>query len=191
MKRFTVKDFIAHNNPCINCNDSISIKVATLEDNVDGPAFLRPTVSNDFTLIDLKVTYTKTLKLWIFHQNNKFIASSVDDLKLFLKTHRVYLRSHCERCYTNIESHFLDFELDKGYIKPMGISMESVFVTDDAHRYHLHSSFATNETIIIIDRINKVTPISPMRFEVPLIPLSKFRDKEHLINKMKTYLVFS
>lgn len=191
MRQFTVKTFIGYNNPCINCNEPINIKICSAEIGIDGHATLRPNVFQDYTYIDLKVTYTNTLKLWMFHQTNQFTASDKEEFKAYLKNHRLFLRSHCDKCYTSIESQYMEFNMDKGYIMPLDISKENIVIMDDTHRYHLFSSFMNDETIIVIDRIDKPTPVSSMRFQAPLMPLNRFRDKEHLISKMKTYLVFS
>lgn len=192
MKKFTVKDFISYNNPCFSCGENIHFKVVTT--TKDGPSDivqLRPTVKPDYTVVDLKVTYTKTLQLWIFHQNNKIISSDIRGLTSYLEEHKLFLSSRCDKCYTNIESNFLEFNLDKGYVKPVGISRELLIVSDEHNMYQIHSSFIAEQSTVVVDKISKTTPISPVRFEAPLLPLYKFKDKEHLINKMKTYLIFS
>jgi hypothetical protein len=189
MKHFTVKDFIAYNNPCFSCNQNVSITFGVAESGVDGWAYLKPLITTGYTSIDLKITYTKTLKLVINHTTNKFTASDLAELASYLSTHRIFLRSQCDKCYSIIDSCYLDLNLNKGFIHPTTISQESLIVTDDKNMYHVYSSFASENSVIIVDKLDK--PASPIRFDAPLITLSKFKNKERFLNKMRTYLVFS
>lgn len=193
MKQFTVKDFIAYNNPCFSCKENIHFKVMLVPTRGSSSDVvpLRPTVNKDYTVVDLKTTYTQTLQLWIFHQTNKIIASDPRSLKDFLEDHKLYLNSRCDKCFTVIESHFIEFNLDKSYIKPISIWYENIIVTDEHNMYQMQSSFFEEKSTIVINRMDKATPVSPVTFEVPLLPLYKFDDREHFIHKMKTYLVFS
>lgn len=189
MKHFTVKDFIAYNNPCFSCNESVSITFGVAESGVDGWAYLKPLITVGYTSIDLKITYTKTLKLVINHTTNKFTTSDLRELSNYLSTHKVFLRSQCDKCYSIIDSCCLDINLSKGFIHPTTISQESLIVIDDRNMYHVYSSFASEKSVIVIDKLDR--PVSAIRFEAPLISLSKFKNKERFLNKMKTYLVFS
>lgn len=189
MKQFTVKDFIIHNNPCINCKQNISISIGVSEEGVDGWTYLKPLVTPSYTSIDLKITYTNKLNLVITNKTNSITSNNSNELANYLKNHKIFLRSYCDRCHTSIDSCYLHFNLNKGYIYPTRISHENVIITDNKNMYHLYSSFLSEHSVVIIDKLDK--PCPPIRFELPLLPLSKFRDKEHFINKMKTYLVFS
>lgn len=189
MKHFTVKDFIAYNNPCFSCAQKVSITIGVSEAGVDGWAYLKPLITVDHTSIDLKITYTKTLKLIVNHTTNKFTTSDSGELSSYLSTHRVFLRSMCDKCYTVIDSCYLEFNLNKGFIHPTMISQENLIVTDDKNMYHVYSSLASEKSVIIVDKLDR--PASPVRFDAPLIFLSKFKNKERFLNKMKTYLVFS
>lgn len=191
MKKFTVKDFIAYNNPCFSCGERISFKIGIIENTVDGMAHLRPTVAPEHTVVDLKITYNSSLQLWIFHKSNKIISSNNKELTTFLSKNNIFLHSRCDKCYTNVQSQFLEFNLDKGFIKPVGISEEMIIITDDNNMYHVNSSFIEERTSVVVDRLDKATPVSPIKFELPLLPMYKFKDKEHFLNKMKTYVLFS
>lgn len=186
MKTFTVKDFIAYNNPCFSCGKSINFKVYANE----GTSGLRPTVKPDYTSIDLQVTYTSTLQLWVFHKTNKIISSDSRLLADYLYNHKIYLSTFCD-CYSSITSQFLEFNLDKSYIAPVGISSERLVVSDDHNMYTIYSSFIDEETSVSVDTIDKTTPVSPIQFKMPLLPLYKIKTKERLINKLKTYVTFS
>jgi len=186
MKKFTVKDFITYNNPCFSCGKKISLRVSAMS----GTAGLRPTVKPEYTVIDLEITYTNTLQLWIFHKTNKIISSDNRSLADYLTTHQIYLRSYCD-CYTAIDSRFLTFNLNKGYVEPVGISTERLMVNDRTNIYTLNSSFIEEKTHVTIDRVDQTTPISPIQFEMPLLPLYKVKSRERLIEKLKTYITFS
>lgn len=191
MKHFTVKDFIAYNNPCFSCGENISITIGVTELGVDGLGltYLKPLITTSFTSIDLKITYTKTLKLIIDHITNKFTASDLKELSNYLSSHKIFLRSMCDKCYTGIDSCYLEFNFDKCFIYPTMISQENLIVTDDNNMYNIYSSLASEKSVIIIDKLDRLT--SAVRFDAPLLFLSKFKNKERFLNKMKVYLVFS
>ncbi len=191
MKKFTVKDFIAYNNPCFSCGERISFKLGIVTNGLDGSSQLRPTVKPEYTVVDLKVTYDKTLQLWLFHNSNKFIASNPADFVDFNNSNHVFLHSKCDKCFSKIESQFLEFNIDKGFVKPVGISNEQLLVSDDTNRYVLTTNFAWGKSIVSADRIDMATPISPVTLELPPLPLYKFKTKERFLNKIKTYLTFS
>lgn len=192
MKKFTVKDFITYNNPCFSCGNKISFRIGSIATvSASDVIYLRPNVTLDRTEVDLKISYTQTLQLWTFHKSNKILSSDIEGLTNYLTDHKLVLNSRCDHCYTTIESFPLEFNLPKGFIKPVGVNKEMLIVSDDMNMYQIHSYFPEEKSFVAIDRINKTTPVSPMRLELPLLPLYKFKDKEHFINKIKTYLIFS
>jgi hypothetical protein len=191
MKQFTVKDFIAYNNPCFSCQRAISFRICVAI-KPDGTAVsLRPTVSLDQTEIDLKTTYLDTLKLWIFHTTNKIISSNFSELTEYLNNNTIFLMSTCDNCGTGIQSEVLTFNLDKGYIKPVTINSEGLIIYDDKSLYEIFSDFENKKTSVLINVLDKTHPISPVRFELPLLPLYKFKTRERILEKLKTYLTFS
>jgi hypothetical protein len=193
MKKFTVKDFISYNAPCFSCQSKVTIKIGvmTIESTDFNIALLSPVISNNSTDIDLKINYNNSLTLKIFHKTNKFQASSMKGLTEYLAGHKLFLRTNCDHCYTKVESQYLEFNLLKGFIKPAGVSNELLIVNDGSNLYQVHSSFIEEKSLVIVDRINKTTPITPLRLELPLLPLYKLKDRQHFIDKIKTYLIFS
>ncbi len=187
MKKFTVKDFITYNNPCFSCGEKINLRIGKSH----GVADLRPTVKPEYTVIDLQITYTHTLQLWIFHKTNKIISSDARSLSDYLLNHQIHLHSSCTKCYTSIHSDPLVFNTNKGYVEPVGLSSEQLIITDEDNIYTLFSSFKDEKTTVSVDRISSATPISPVKLDLPLLPLYKAKTKEYLINKLKTYLTFS
>lgn len=186
MRQFTIKDFISYNNPCFSCGESIHFNFVSNEDH--GTAGLRPTVKQEYTTVNLKKTYEQTLQLQVIHHSNRFASTSSKDLIKYLSEHKLSLSSNCNKCLSHIESQYLEFNLDKGYILPVGISRENLIVSEGAFRYHVYSSYFTERSMIIVDRLDK--PTSPVRLDTPLLTLSKIKTKDRLISKIKTYLLF-
>lgn len=188
MKKFTIKDFITYNNPCFSCNNKISIKIGSADSiSQSDTVFLTPIINVDSTDINLKITYANVLKLKISHKTNKIQTTRLMSLTKYLKEHKLFLRSYCDHCHTFIESQFLEFNMSRGFIYPVGISNEVLIVKNKNTTYNLSSSFFEGKSLLIVDKPN----ISPLYFNLPLMPLYKFKDKEHMINKMKLFVVFS
>lgn len=192
MKKFTVKDFINYNAPCFSCERKITIRIGSMSLTQHMPAtYLRANVNSAQTEVDLQVTYARILKLIINHTTNKITTSDPEALTKYLTVNKLFLSSVCNNCYTSIESFYLEFNLQKGFILPVGISHELLMLMDDKNLYHINSSAIDEETIIVVDRINKSTSLTPVRFVLPLSFLYKLKDKEHILQKIKTYLLFS
>lgn len=191
MKEFTFKDFIAYNNPCFSCGDKINFNIVSVPNSGPGLVQLRPLVQPDNVSVDLTITYDNKLQLQVQMPSNQFLISDRKSFADYIFSNKLYLNSHCNKCHTTLETHFLEFNFDKGFIKPVGMSRESLVVSDKTHMYHVYSSFFSEKSTVVMDRIDRPLPISPVKFEAPLLPLFRFKDREHFINKMKTYLVFS
>jgi hypothetical protein len=192
MKKFTVADFIAYNNPCFSCDNQINFKIGflDLESRAD-VSYLRPTVGPNYTEIDLHITYSDSLKLYIFHKTNKILATSQPALAKYLGGHKLFLHSVCDKCYTQIDSQYLDFNLHKGFVLAVGISSERLIVMNKHNIYQMDSFFMADKSKLTVDRIDKAIPLSPTNLELPLLPKYRFRDRAHFIDKMKTYILFS
>lgn len=192
MKKFTVADFIAYNNPCFSCDNQINFKIGflDLESRVD-VSYLRPTVTANYTEIDLVITYSDALKLYIFHKTNKILTNSQQGLTRYLSGHKLFLHSACDKCYTQIESQYLDFNLNKGFVNAVGISTERLMVQDNHNLYQINSFFMADKSNLTVDKIDKTHPLSPTTMDLPLLPKHRFRDKKHFLEKMRTYVLFS
>lgn len=192
MKKFTVKDFIAYNNPCFSCDNQINFRIGFLDLETKADiSYLRPTVGPNYTEIDLVITYSDALKLYIFHKTNKILTNNQVGLTNYLSSHKLFLSSTCDRCYTSIDSQYLDFHPDKGYVAAVGISSERLMVMDDHNLYRINSYFMADKSNLAVDSVDKTRPLSPITLELPLLPKYRFRDKKHFLEKMKTYVLFS
>lgn len=194
MRKFTVKDFIAYNNPCFSCSNPINFRIGFLDLETKADiSYLRPVVTPTYTEVDLIIKYANTdaLKLYIFHKTNKILTNSQQGLTKYLSSRKLFLSSTCDRCYTQIESQYLDFNIDKAYVSAVGISTERLMVNDGENLYQISSYFMAEKSNLIVDKINKVKPLTPFQLDLPLIPRYRFKDKAHFIQKMKTYITFS
>lgn len=190
MKQFTVKDFILYNNPCFSCGERIILDVVATHLVQVNPAVLRPLVTPDLITIPLKVTYGQTLQLKIQTQTNKLEFEDNKAMADYIYSHRLNFTSRCNKCYTTIDSQFLEFDLLRKIVKPVGISYENLVVNDATHTYHIYTSYMAEESVINMDRMDK-PGLATVKLQAPLMPLSRFKDREHLIKKMRTYLIFT
>lgn len=203
MKKFTVRDFIAYNNPCFSCGNAINFTIGVVDLNAKimggGISYRNPIVTEKHTEIDLFTTYQDTLKLFISHKTNKIKTNNIKDLTIYLEGHTLFLRSLCYKCQTTIESYYLDFDLDKTLVDATTISFENLRILDAANgkRYNISSYVAQNKSILTVSD-NKIVGRSVMLMsppslvlELPLLPKYRFKDKQHLIDKLKLYTLFS
>jgi hypothetical protein len=192
MKKFTVKDFIEYNGPCFSCNNQINFRIGflDLETRVDA-SYLKPVVTANYTEIDLLITYNNAIKLYIFHKTNKILTNNQQGLTKYLSGRKLFLSSTCNRCYTQIESQYLDFNLEKGYVSAVGISTERLMVSDGENQYQINSFFMAEKSNLVVDKIDKARPLTPFQLDLPLLPKYRFKDRAHFLQKMKTYLTFS
>lgn len=192
MKKFTVKDFIDYNGPCFSCGNPINFRIGFLDlETKADMSYLRPVVAANYTEIDLRITYENSLKLYIFHKTNKILTNSNQGLTKYLSSRKLFLSSSCDRCLTQIDSQYLDFNVDKGYVAAVGIATERLIVEDKHNRYRINSFFMADRSHLVVDRVDRTTPLSPLRLELPLLPKYRFKNRDHFLQKIKTYVTFS
>lgn len=196
MRKFTVKDFITYNNPCFGCGKKITFRIGfytTSEYSSPIASYLRPIVLANYTEVDLKISYIDMIKLYIFHKDNKILSNNQGGLTKYLSEHTMFLSSTCT-CHSEIESEPLDFHLieDKQHVAAVQIKSERLVVTDADNMYQFYSSFPDKKSTLIVYKQNNDQPTSqPTTIEMPLIPKYKFKSREHFLEKMKTYILFS
>ena len=192
MKKFTVKDFIAYNNPCFSCGSQISFSIDSYSKESQTIVTLRPLVNPDNTFVQLEVRYrsrTDGVDLTIFHKTNKFITNNLYSLTNYLDEHKLFMRSICYRCNTCIESGYLEFILDKNMVGAVELFYENLFFNDKTNNYCITSNFLNNKSKIAITTINDLNNCRYL--DLALLPKYRFKNKQHLIEKMKLYLLFS
>jgi hypothetical protein len=192
MKKFTVKDFIAYNNPCFSCGNKINFQIGFLDlETNNTPSYLRPTITPNYTEIDLLITYSNFLKLYILHKTNKILTNNSQDLTKYLSRHKLFLSSTCSHCLTQIDSQYLDFNVEKEVIKAVPLNNERLLVTEDSSMYQLDSSFTEDKSDLVVYRLDKAKPLGPLVLRLPLLPKFRFKNRKHFIEKIKTYITFS
>lgn len=184
MDKFTVKDFIVHNNPCFSCGEHIFIKIG-VSNSADSKSYLRPNIDANVIDVVLKENYSNTLKLQILTKSNKIVCSNEQRLVNYLFDHKLWLHSQCNKCLTTISSEYLDFNVKRGFVKPVKLHYENLQIIDHEFKYQIVSSFECKRSTVSIGNIN------PIIMELPLLSLSKFRNRDKLLSKLKTYAIFS
>jgi len=190
MKEFTVKDFILYNNPCFVCNEFIQLQIrVTKKSIVSFPNNLKPSFSNNKLEINLSTKYYNILNLSIDLMSNKIISNNINELQDFLFNHELNLQSVCLSCGAYISSHFLQFDLKNGFVKPVGIAIENfVLESNDGYcQYDIYSSFLENKSKVQIRPMHQKI----IELDIPLFSLSKFKNKEKLLEKFKIIMLFS
>jgi hypothetical protein len=193
MRKFTVKDFIAYNNPCFSCGNPINFRIGYTLIGSGEAGYLRPAIMPNHTEVDLIIKYSdmEALRLCIYHKTNKILTNSIQGLTNYLSSRKLYLTSTCDKCYTKIESQFLEFNLERRYINAVGLSSERLMVRDSENLYQITSSFIDETSLLVVDKIDKVKPLSPFQLKLPLLPKYRLKDKDNFIRKIKTYMTFS
>jgi len=192
MKKFTVKDFIFYNSPCFSCGSRTHFDIGYYNsDTDDASILLRPLINSNYTEVDISITYTNALKLYIFHSNNKILTNNSQALIKYLSNHKLFLISEClnTKCACRIQSQYLVFNLEKCHIEAVPISFENLTVTDENNIYHIESWFegeAHSKVSYTRKDTNKKTSL-----KLSLLPKFSFKNKQHFITKMKTIIVFS
>jgi hypothetical protein len=189
-KTFTVKDFINHNAPCFGCGKPVVLQMQMFHNEPWGQdALLNCKAGKNFLTIDLSLRYHDFLKLTIDYKTNHFATNNFDHLTKFLSDCMLKLVCHCDACKTTMHSNILDFNLEKKFIKPFGIQQEIIVMSDSKNMYQVYSDYDQNKSVIFIDDVKMANV--PIRLDTPLIPRFKFKNKEKLIEKLKTYALFS
>lgn len=191
MEKFTVKDFIAYNNPCFGCSKPVNFKIGVydMESKAD-VYYIRPIVNEHCTEIDLKITYSDAVKLYIYHKTNKLLTNNKSGLEKYLGTHQLFLASECMKCASKSESHLLDFDLKKNIVKAATILSERIVVTDKETVYIIDSSFSAKSSKMHVYK-KKTASSNDINLTLPLLPKSKFKNREHFLEKLKLYVLFS
>lgn len=194
MKKFTVKDFLAYNNPCFSCREPVNFYFVSSKKGppANAPsAYISPIVSNKSVAVDLKKTYNHLLTVTIYHTSNKFLANNFHELESFIYDNHVSLVLNCPKCQTTIASEDLKFDLKNGFVKPTEIAYENLSVRDGNKNITIVTYLKLNKcgsTIIVQDIKNQGNPFT---LDTPPLPFYKFKNKEKLIEKVNVYMLFS
>lgn len=177
MKQFTINDFIDYCNPCRICSKNVSMQIVI--GNVIHSNF---TVNGTKVKFTTKITYKKEDSQYIeFDAKTNRYNANFD-----LKSEKIRIHLTCGKC-SYIISDFLEF--DDAHVKPLTIFEEDFVLDVGSNHIQMITVISKNETVIYScakDQVNSVTSIT-----IPLLPLSKWKNKEKLTNLIITYLTFS
>lgn len=191
MRKLTVKDFIDYSCPCFGCGKPNNFRIGVHSSKSD-TSYLRASVGPNFVEIDLLITYSNALKLYIFHKTNEILASDKRALITYLSDRQLSLGATCSNCHTRTVSHDLKFHLDKGFVEGTTLSDELTAITDGGKLYHLYSYYDKNlSNLVVIPEPNTKSGGNQLNMELPLIPRERFKSRTRFIEKIKTYIVFS
>jgi hypothetical protein len=191
MKRFTVKDFVEANAPCFSCDSDINVRLVVIGPEDDG-IFLKLNVLTTYFSVELRNTWDTRLHLTIDYKTNKFATNDILRLREYLEKEDrdIYLQVQCDMCGSYVESEYLGFNWSKSFIKPTEIGEEWTRIMDDKNVYVVLSHHHKNASYISISRIGDFTN-PPVKIDAPLLPRYRFKHRNYLVNKLKTYLTFS
>lgn len=182
MRLFTVKDFIAYNNPCFSCGEKI-IFTFIVEKNK-----FNPVIDGKVCSIQLITSYSSSLSLNVDLKTNKFSCSDDKIARKYFSKNRVFLHSECSNCKTMMLTQKLTFNFDKQIICPLKIIQENLIVID---RDLIYSIYTIGGSLLTV--INRKTGESILDVDVPSqkITLGKIKTRKKMLEKMKKYIIFS
>lgn len=196
MKKLTLSDFIKHLSPCFSCGKQSSIYVFAEIKSENGMRHqvIKPAFKKDFLDVDLRIKYGKTLNLKIYYKTNKFICNNLQDLTSYLKEIPLSLRGVCNTCNSGATSNNLKFNLDHGFMIPVELKVEFVYLYHKDMKITLNSDYAHKKSHLFVQK--KGTQASPgtktvLDLKIPLLTMFNVGNKEKLIQKVNTLLIMS
>lgn len=155
--------------------------------------YINPVIKNTHVEIDLSIKYNNRLQLLVFHKDNKILASNRTELANYLSERHLFLVGDCKSCFTEIMSNDLDIQLSKQVIMSTTIRKEQLVIKHKQQVYILLSKFEEQKTSAHVYKEDDVKHgiKSEIVLSLPLLPKYKLRDRQHLIDKLNTYVLFS
>jgi len=191
MKQLTVKDFINYNGPCFSCGKLPELYIqVTANQPVNFDRDIRPSLDKKCMEIVLSYKYDKNLLMWIEYETNKVSFSNFSEIAQFLSDFKIKIKKKCNECQNCLCSSYLEWNLPKQYLKPITLDWERIVLKDETYIYYIYNSYTHNKSSLQSDRLDNNIR-NTFKVETPLISLRKFSNKERLINKIKTYMLFS
>ena len=186
-----MKDFVNYGSPCLECGNKLDLSFNITFRQNDATSVIPLNLQNDGKLLaNLKITYKDALIMVLDPKTNKFAVTIPE--KDFLK----YLQECCIRlimtckCYSVFLSDKLDFDTKTFRLAAFTVASETMTVRTPHEMYRLSTYYGGNTSeleIYPMDSISKMTETMVL----PILPRSKFKNKSHFLEKIKTYLIFS
>lgn len=198
MKQFTLKDFLLYGEPCICCNKPLRVFAC----KVDIPSeltigFYQNSLCNNNLKIILYKKYKTTLELNINIKSNRYNVSNQKKFKDFLSKFTLKFTKRCvpflgqeSGCGdVHIISNFIKFN-ENGFIEPITLQSELILLENDNIIYDIHTLYDIQKTEINIQS-NTILDIHDETIVIPALQINKYKTKEKLLKKLKTYILFS
>lgn len=150
-----------------------------------------PTLDGKSLTIDLKTTYYNRFSLMIDIITHTFISSDSSEFAKYAAETECYVQAKCFKCNSQVMTTDLKFDVNKRILKPVSIKGEIWHITDEENIYNIYTNTDKEESEIIVDKINAVTPLSPWRRTIEALPINRFSSREDFLDRIRTYMVFS
>jgi len=188
MKKFSLKDFVLYNSPCFGCDNLMTFQIGceVMDDNLI--TYLTPKLCKEYTTIELHLGWNNSLILTIDHKTNKFATNDQTAFAKYLQNHNLFLRCECDKCHTASWTDMLNFA-SQGFMRAVGLNTETVNVSAGDYIYNLYSDYNGNASQFFIIKNDGFS--EAIIINTTLVPRSKFKNRDHLFQKMKTYVLFS
>jgi hypothetical protein len=182
--QLTLQDFLSCNQKCFACFHQTELFLATVEMANNGITDNRSAIFKDHITCVLEIKYKSKLEIYIKRKSNKFIVNDMNRFLEWKKDKNIRYYSYCNNCSSSIESDNLDFNIEKGHIKPVSLRDECFYFSplDINSDFDLFSDHYAQKSIIIYGE---------QKIQTHLISMLKYKNRQELINKIKRLLVFS
>lgn len=202
-KKFLVKDFIKYATPCFGCGkpnnfylgyNNILPDVKEIQPLAGQYSVI---ITEKYLEVHLEIKYNSMFGILIFHKNNKVITQDINKLNEFLKIRNLFLWSHCHQCSSEIRSQPLTFNFNSSYpigsfVNPTTISYEFFKIIDRNNTYFINSTCDKDQTTILVTSPSQEEALAAdLSFTLPFLPKYQMKNKEYLINKIRTYILYS
>lgn len=190
-KKFFVKDFIQYASPCFGCGKPLSLQLVFKNKQGDEGGNLNMARTDKHLEIDLSIRYTSQLRLFIMYKSNTFLVNDRVAFSHYIAKRDLKLMAECS-CNSWYESNNLDFQTFNGAIGALTLRKERIVVVEKDKIYTLRSDFSEEKTdVSVSSTISSQFITKNINLQLPLLPKYKLRDKQQLIKKIQTYILFS
>lgn len=133
-------------------------------------------------ILEHKWNTNLNVDLSINHKTNKIKTNNINGLIEYLQNHVLALKCYCQYCCTSTLSSDLSFDFKNMFLLATTIGHEDL-ILDDKDKLYLISTSNTQSHVMVVN--------SNISFELP--PLFRFsiKNKQYLIDKIRTYILFS
>jgi hypothetical protein len=198
-KKFFVKDFIKYCSPCFGCDRLMTFRLGyrnkgrddIVPDDIWSDTAMA-IVTDEYIEVELSIRYRTNLKVWIYHRNQKVVASDQYSFNEYVAKKELYLYSKCSvSCNSRVISKVLDFQRFNGVVAPTTLRYEEFHIMHKNKRYSIATDFVANVSTGTLRTYPAPNTPSDLSWEMKLLPKYKLGTQQKLIDKLNTYAVFS